>query len=144
MENRKKVNTGKSILGNLQKSFTLNLNLIGKNDWLSFPRLRLACVSLRYVNPLCNCPSISVFGTSKLYIYIHIYIYTYIYTHIHIYIFFSLLDCAVILCVCDFVPCYFKCELHGPTCWCQNGNLAWHNSYKGRWRNAMMYILPST
>ena len=119
MENRKKVNTDKGILGNLQKSFTLNPNLIGKNDWLSFPRLRLACVSLRYVNPLCNCPSISVFDTSKLYIYIFFF-------------FFLLLDCAVILCVCDFVLCYFKCELHGPTCWCQNGNLAWHNSYKGR------------
>ena len=73
MENRKKVNTDKGIQGNLQKSFTLNPNFIGKNDWLSFPRLKLACVSLRYVNPLCNFPSISVFGTSKLYIYIYIF-----------------------------------------------------------------------
>ena len=79
MENRKKVNTDKCVLGNLQKSFTVNRNLIGKNDWLSFMRVRLACVSLRCVSPLCNFPSISVFGISKLYIYVHIYKYICIY-----------------------------------------------------------------
>ena len=76
MENRKKVNTDKCVLGNLQKSFTLNRNLIGKNDWLSFARVRLA-VSHSGVSVLCITSLPFQFLAFLSYIYIS-YIYIYI------------------------------------------------------------------